>query len=188
VSSRHFAALLDAHFDALLTVDAHLHRYATLEELYAMPALNLTAAGLLAQWVRAHVAAPLLVGPDTESAQWVSEAARALDCPWLVLEKDRSGDRSVSVQGRIDPAHRERTPVLLDDMISTGRTLIEGCRLLAEAGMRAPLVLAVHGIFAGDAYHAVLAAGAGRIVTTNSIPHASNAVDLAPLLAAALAG
>jgi len=188
VSSRHFAALLDAHFDALLTVDAHLHRYATLDELYTIPARNLTAAGLLADWVRAHVAAPLLIGPDTESAQWVSGAARALDCPWLVLEKDRSGDRSVRVRGHIDPVHRDRAPVLLDDMIATGRTLIEGCRLLAEAGMRAPLVLAVHGIFAGDAYEALLAAGAGRIVTTNSIPHASNAIDLAPLLAGALAG
>ena len=188
VSSRHFAALLDAHFDALLTVDAHLHRYATLDELYTIPARNLTAAGLLADWVRAHVAAPLLIGPDTESAQWVSGAARALDCPWLVLEKNRSGDRSVRVRGHIDPVHRDRAPVLLDDMIATGRTLIEGCRLLAEAGMRAPLVLAVHGIFAGDAYDALLAAGAGRIVTTNSIPHASNAIDLAPLLAGALAG
>lgn len=188
VSSRHFAALLDAHFDALLTVDAHLHRYATLDELYTIPARNLTAAGLLADWVRAHVAAPLLIGPDTESAQWVSGAARALDCPWLMLEKDRSGDRSVRVRGHIDPVHRDRAPVLLDDMIATGRTLIEGCRLLAEAGMRAPLVLAVHGIFAGDAYEALLAAGAGRIVTTNSIPHASNAIDLAPLLAGALAG
>lgn len=188
VSSRHFAALLDAHFDALLTVDAHLHRYATLDGLYRIPARNVTAAGLLADWVRAHVAAPLLIGPDTESAQWVSGAARALDCPWLVLEKDRSGDRSVRVRGHIDPAHRDRAPVLLDDMIATGRTLIEGCRLLAEAGMRAPLVLAVHGIFAGDAYDALLAAGAGRIVTTNSIPHASNAIDLAPLLAGALAG
>ncbi len=188
VSSRHFAALLDAHFDALLTVDAHLHRYATLDELYTIPARNLTAAGLLADWVRAHVAAPLLIGPDTESAQWVSGAARALDCPWLVLEKDRSGDRSVRVRGHIDPVHRDRAPVLLDDMIATGRTLIEGCRLLAEAGMRAPLVLAVHGIFAGDAYEALLAAGAGRIVTTNSIPHASNAIDLAPILAGALAG
>lgn len=188
VSSRHFAALLDAHFDALLTVDAHLHRYATLDGLYRIAARNLTAAGLLADWVRAHVAAPLLIGPDTESAQWVSGAARALDCPWLVLEKDRSGDRSVRVRGHIDPVHRDRAPVLLDDMIATGRTLIEGCRLLAEAGMRAPLVLAVHGIFAGDAYEALLAAGAGRIVTTNSIPHASNAIDLAPLLAGALAG
>ena len=188
VSSRHFAALLDAHFDALLTVDAHLHRYATLDELYTIPARNLTAAGLLADGVRAHVAAPLLIGPDTESAQWVSGAARALDCPWLVLEKNRSGDRSVRVRGHIDPVHRDRAPVLLDDMIATGRTLIEGCRLLAEAGMRAPLVLAVHGIFAGDAYDALLAAGAGRIVTTNSIPHASNAIDLAPLLAGALAG
>lgn len=188
VSSRHFAALLDAHFDALLTVDAHLHRYATLDELYTIPARNLTAAGLLADWVRAHVAAPLLIGPDTESAQWVSGAARALDCPWLVLEKDRSGDRSVRVRGHIDPVHRDRAPVLLDDMIATGRTLVAGCRLLAEAGMRAPLVLAVHGIFAGDAYEALLAAGAGRIVTTNSIPHASNAIDLAPILAGALAG
>lgn len=188
VSSRHFAALLDAHFDALLTVDAHLHRYATLDELYAMPARNLTAAGLLADWVRAHVAQPLLIGPDSESAQWVSGAARALDCPWLVLEKDRSGDRSVRVRGRIDPAHRERTPVLLDDMISTGRTLIAGCRVLAGAGMRAPLVLAVHGIFAGDAHEALLTAGAARIVTTNSIAHPSNAIDLAPLLAGALAG
>lgn len=187
VSSRHFAALLDAHFDALLTVDAHLHRYAALSELYAIPARNLRAAGLLAQWVREHVDAPLLVGPDSESAQWVSEAARALDCPWLVLEKDRSGDRSVRVRGHIDPAHRERTPVLLDDMIATGRTLIEGCRLLAQAGLRAPQVLAVHGIFVGDAYEALLAAGAACIVTTNSIPHASNAIDLAPLLAEALA-
>jgi ribose-phosphate pyrophosphokinase len=187
VSSRHFAALLDAHFDALLTVDAHLHRYAALEELYAIPARNLTAAGLLGAWVRTHVARPLLVGPDSESAQWVSAAARALDCPWLVLEKDRSGDRSVRVSGTIPPDHRARTPVLLDDVISTGHTLMEGCRLLDAAGMRAPLVLAVHGIFAGDACEALIAAGAGRIVTTNSIPHPSNAIDLAPLLAEALA-
>jgi len=187
VSSRHFAALLDAHVDALLTVDAHLHRYATLDELYTTPARNLSATALLADWVRAHVAQPLLVGPDAESAQWVAAAGAALGCPWTTLHKERSGDRRVSVSGAIAAEHRARTPVLLDDVISTGHTLIAGCRVLAAAGMPAPVVVAVHGIFADDAYAALRAAGAAHIVTTNSVPHASNAIDLAPLLAAALA-
>lgn len=186
VSSRHFAALLDAQFDWLLTVDAHLHRYATLDELYAMPARNLDAAGLLAGWLRANVKRPLLVGPDEESAQWVQAAAQALDCPWIALRKQRRGDRSVLVHGAIEAAHRGRTPILLDDMISTGRTLIEACALLRAAGLEAPLVLAVHGIFAGNAHADLLAAGAARIVSTNSIEHPSNAIDLAPLLAHAL--
>ena len=187
VSSRHFAALLDAHVDALLTVDAHLHRYATLDELYTTPARNLSATALLADWVRAHVGQPLLVGPDAESAQWVAAAGAALGCPWTTLHKERSGDRRVSVSGAIAAEHRARTPVLLDDVISTGHTLIAGCRVLAAAGMPAPVVVAVHGIFADDAYAALRAAGAAHIVTTNSVPHASNAIDLAPLLAAALA-
>ena len=187
VSSRHFAALLDAHVDALLTVDAHLHRYATLDELYTTPARNLSATALLADWVRAHVGQPLLVGPDAESAQWVAAAGAALGCPWTTLHKERSGDRRVSVSGAIAAEHRARTPMLLDDVISTGHTLIAGCRVLAAAGMPAPVVVAVHGIFADDAYAALRAAGAAHIVTTNSVPHASNAIDLAPLLAAALA-
>jgi len=128
VSSRHFAALLDAHVDALLTVDAHLHRYATLDELYTTPARNLSATALLADWVRAHVGQPLLVGPDAESAQWVAAAGAALGCPWTTLHKERSGDRRVSVSGAIAAEHRARTPVLLDDVISTGHTLIAGCR------------------------------------------------------------
>jgi len=187
VSSRHFAALLDACFDELLTVDAHLHRYPTLAALYRMPARNLAAAALLASWVREHVRDPLLIGPDAESAQWTSAAASAAGCPWTTLEKTRTGERRVRIHGRIDPAHVHRTPVLVDDMISTGSTLIEACGLVRATGMAAPIVLAVHGIFAGDACEALAAAGAADIVTTNSIPHASNAIDLAPLLAAALA-
>jgi len=186
ITSRHFAELLSSHIDWLLTVDAHLHRYASLQEIYSIDARNLSAAQPLAQWIGEHVQQPLLVGPDEESAQWVSAAAARLDCPWRVLEKQRSGDRSVRISGRIDEALRGRTPVLVDDMISTGRTLVEGCRVLRDAGMAAPLVVAVHGIFAGDAFEALQQAGAARIVSSNSIPHPSNAIDLAALLAGAL--
>lgn len=186
VSSRHFAALLGERFDWLLTVDAHLHRFGSLAELYAVPALNISAAGLLADWVRANVARPLLVGPDAESTQWVAQAARSLGCPWIALDKVRRGDRNVSVHAAAEPAERDRTPVLLDDMISTGGTLAAAIGWLRETGFPPAQVLAVHGIFAGDAHAALLAAGAGRVVTTNSIPHPTNAIDLAQLLAAAM--
>lgn len=183
VSSRHFAELISSHFDTLLTVDAHLHRYRSLTDLYRIPAVNLSASRLLGAWIAEHIRAPVLFGPDAESRQWVADTAKTLGCPWRVLEKSRHGDRVVEVYGAIDASLRGRTPVLIDDMISTGTTLIEGSRLLREAGLGNACVLAVHGIFAGDSEARLHAAGVDQIVTSDSIPHASNAFGLAPLLA-----
>ncbi|MBP8926315.1 MAG: ribose-phosphate diphosphokinase [Pseudomonadales bacterium] len=183
VSSRHFAELICCHFDTLLTVDAHLHRYRSLADVYRIPATNLSASGLLGAWIAEHIRAPVLFGPDAESRQWVEDAAKTLGCPWRVLAKSRQGDRVVEVRGTIDASLRGRTPVLIDDMISTGTTLIEGSRLLQEAGLGKACVLAVHGIFAGDSEARLRAAGIDQIVTSDSIPHASNALGLAPLLA-----
>lgn len=136
--------------------------------------------------MRGHVAEPLLVGPDAESAQWVGATARRLGCPATVLRKERHGDAEVLVHGAIAPTWRHRTPVLLDDMISTGHTLIEACRLLRAAGLPPPVVLAVHGLFAGPAYAELRAAGAHTVLTTDSVPHAAGTLSLAPLLADAL--
>lgn len=186
VSSRHFAALLSAHVDRLITVDAHLHRYASLAEIYTVAAQNLSAAHLLGDWVREHVPDPLLIGPDSESGQWVQAAAERAGCPWIVFGKTRTDDRSVRISGSVEPSLRDRVPVLLDDVVSTGTTLAECCALLRAAHMSAPQVLAVHGIFAGESFAALERAGIERIVTTNSVPHPSNGIDLAPLLAAAI--
>jgi ribose-phosphate pyrophosphokinase len=183
VSAPHFCALLDAQFDALITVDAHLHRIARLDALFTIPARNLGAAVLLARQVARELDAPLLVGPDSESAQWIEEAARAIGCPWCVLQKTRHGDRTVSIQGDLPPAARDCTPVLLDDVCSSGATLAEASRLLQHAGLPAPWVAVVHGLFAAGAETALRASGVTRIFTTDSIPHSSNAAGLAPLLA-----
>ncbi len=188
ISARVFARVLEREFDWLLTVEPHLHRFASLAELFTVPAHNVSAAPLLAGWVGEHVPDPLLVGPDAESAQWVGATARRLGCPATVLRKERRGDTEVLVHGAIAPAWRNRTPVLLDDMISTGHTLIEACRLLRAAGLPPPVVLAVHGLFAGSAHAELLAAGARTVLTTDAVPHAAGTLSLAPLLADALAG
>ena len=78
---------------------------------------------------------------------------------------------------------RGRTPVLVDDIISTGQTMIVTLNHLKDKGLAAPLCVGVHGIFAGNAYEELMQAGAARVVTTNTIAHSSNGIDISALLA-----
>jgi ribose-phosphate pyrophosphokinase len=183
VTSAYFGRLLSAVLDWLVAVDAGLHRHASLAAVYTIPALALRAASLLAAWIRTEVAAPVLVGPDVESAQWVAEAASAADLPYLVLEKTRHGDRDVEIAVPGIRRWPGRTPVLLDDIVSTGGTMAATIAHLRRLGTPPPVCVAVHAVFAGRAHEELLAAGAARVVTTNTIPHASNAIDVRELLA-----
>ena len=186
ISARYFAGLLSDHFDALVTVDPHLHRIHALDEIYSVPAVVVHAAPALAQWIRTEVRQPLLIGPDEESRQWVRDVAERAGAPFIVLEKTRKGDRDVAVSVPDVARWRTHTPVLLDDIISTGKTMTVTIGGIREAGLNPPVCIGVHAIFADNAYAELLAAGAGRVVTTNTIPHESNAVDLGPELVAAI--
>jgi len=186
VTSTHFARLLDQEFDWLITVDPHLHRHSSLAEIYSVPTIAVHAAPLLADWIRENVERPLLIGPDSESAQWVGAVAEAASAPHVVLEKVRHGDRDVEVSVPQVDRWKTHIPVLVDDIVSSGRTLIGTLEHLQHAGMQPPICVAVHGIFAGDAYRDLIAAGVARIVTTNTVRHQSNAIDVAPLLAGAV--
>lgn len=186
ITSVHFAKLISQYVDWLVTVDPHLHRRKSLDDIYSVPSIVVHAAPLLAQWISANVDSPILIGPDSESEQWVSEVARGANAPWLVLEKVRRGDRDVSVSIPDITALRGRTPVLVDDIISTARTMMAAVRHLTGQGLAAPVCIGVHAIFSGDAHAELLSAGAARIVTTNTIPNSSNAIDLTPAIADAL--
>ncbi|WP_018929100.1 ribose-phosphate pyrophosphokinase [Pseudomonas umsongensis] len=185
VSARLFAALLAPHIDWLVTVDPHLHRIHDLGTLYPVPHRVVHAAPALAAWIPGKIARPLLIGPDSESEQWVSEVARLAKAPFIVLQKMRLGDREVAVSVPDIQRWREHTPVLIDDIISTGHTLLETAGHLQRAGMRPPVALAVHGVYAEHAQRNLQAAGI-QVFTSNSIRHASNAIDLSTLLAQAI--
>ena len=188
VTSRSFAKLLSGGIDALVTVDPHLHRYEALAELYSVPAHVIHAAPLVAEWIQAEVERPLLVGPDSESGQWVADVARRASAPYVVLEKTRRGDRDVDVSVPDVERWRDHRPVLVDDIISTARTMIETVRRLKCADLPAPICVGVHAVFAGDAYRDLRAAGAERVVTTNTIAHESNQIDVSGAVADAVRG
>ncbi len=186
VSARIFGQWLGQAFDGLVTVDPHLHRYRSLDEVYPLEAHVVHAAPAVAAWIREHVPQPLLVGPDGESGQWVRDVAAQLDVPCVVATKQRAGDRQVRVSLPGIEAWRDHTPVVLDDIISSGHTMIDALRCLRESGARAPVCIGVHGVFAEGAREGLLAAGAQRIVTSNTIAGDTALLDISTQVAAAL--
>ena len=178
-----FARLVSHSFDWLVTVDPHLHRIHKLEQIYAIPARAQHAAQLVADWIAANVPDAVLIGPDDESAQWVSEVARDAGKPFIVLTKARHGDRDVEVSVPDVARWREATPVLVDDIISTGETMARTLEHLAVARMKPAVCIGVHAVFAPGALRDLQVAGAGRIVTTNTIAHETNGIDVGSLLA-----
>ena len=183
VTSHSFAKLVSAAFAWLVTVDPHLHRVASLDAIYNLRAVVVPSAPVVAAWVRAQVERPHIVGPDEESAQWVSDVATRVGCPYSVLRKHRSGDRSVELTLPDLEALRGRTPVLVDDIISSGRTMATTVRTLMATGMAAPVCIGVHPVFAGDALAALQAAGAAQIVSCNTLAHPTNALDVTHVVA-----
>lgn len=186
VTSEYFAALLSSAVDRLITIDPHLHRHVSMSEIYTIPCKAIHAAQLVSDWIRQNVVNPVLIGPDSESEQWVSEVAAKAGAPFLILEKVRHGDHDVDVSKPVVEPYSNHTPVLVDDIISTAHTMIETVGHLRVAGMAVPVCIGVHPVFSGNAYDDLVGAGAAEVVSCNTIQHSSNRIDVSELLATAI--
>lgn len=182
VTSAYFGTLISAFADTLVTVDPHLHRRSSLSEIYKIPSKVVHAADHVSVWIKNNVEDPVLIGPDSESEQWVSEVAKNADAPYIVLKKRRYGDNDVEVSIPHVKNYLDHTPVLVDDIISTAHTMIETIGHLKDAHMKAPVCIGIHGVFSGNAYQRLKGAGVAIIVTCNTIPHQSNGIDISDIL------
>lgn len=186
LSAHSYAEFLSTVFDSLITIDPHLHRIHELESIFSIPAVAISSMPAVAEWIGANIPDPILIGPDMESAQWVEQVASKLKAPCVVLEKTRKGDRNVSVT-EVDPnVVRGRAPVVLDDIASSGHTMAEVLKRLASIGVHDATCVIVHAVLAEGAEASLRAAGARQIVSTNTVAHQTNQIDVTPLLAAAL--
>lgn len=186
VTSLTYSRLLSNQFDWLVTVDPHLHRYPRLDSIYSIPTIAASTAQPIAEWIAKNVERPFLIGPDIESEQWVEDIAGLAAVPFTVFHKTRQGDRQVSIESMKAPIPADATPVIIDDIASSARTMIEAVRLLKQNGVQAPLCIAVHALFAGDAFPQLLEAGPSAIVSTNTVAHQSNVIDVSAVIAEAI--
>jgi len=186
ISQRWIGAWLDELVDGLVTVDPHLHRVHRLEDVLPHTCCGLVSAAPLAgELARRSFVDPVLIGPDKESLQWLQLAARgspSLD--HLVASKTRAGDRQVRLH-LPDFDLQNRDVMLIDDIASTGTTLLECARLARDRGARDVKAVVTHALFRDGAIPAGPSQALSDIWSTDSVPHPGNRIRLAGPLAAA---
>jgi len=186
VSQKIIGRFLAQVFDGLATIDPHLHRVSTLEEASPVKrAITLSGAPLLGDYIAQYIPDAFLLGPDSESAQWIASAAKKHGFDHAACEKIRRGDKDIQVQiPAVDL--KDRKVVILDDVASSGRTLAKATRAALEAGASSVDVAVTHALFAEDALQVIREAGVRHIWSTDCIAHDSNVVSIAAMLADAI--
>ncbi len=182
VSQKVIGRFLADLFDTVITVDPHLHRIDKLEQaIPATNAISLNATSLMSEFLKKQFNEPILIGPDKESDQWVNAIAKPNQWDYGVCSKIRKGDTDVEVT-LPDINLQGRTVVLVDDVASSGKTLLSACLGCLEKGAKQVDVLVTHALFVNDAIHELKQAGVSNIWSTDSVSHDTNVLKLSGLL------
>jgi ribose-phosphate pyrophosphokinase len=190
ISQRAIARMLDGVFDRIVTVDPHLHRISSMQELFVQTTCtSLKAAEALVPFLRAGALDKdlVIVGPDEESEPWVEQIARPLGLDFAVMKKIRRGDIDVELMAAGSLDIRNRPVLVVDDICSSGATLSAALRVLIAAGARSAKVYVTHALCPPTVITALRKAGAEDVISSDSCVHPTNVVSLAQLMAGALA-
>ncbi|PIZ50556.1 phosphoribosylpyrophosphate synthetase [Candidatus Woesearchaeota archaeon CG_4_10_14_0_2_um_filter_33_13] len=186
ISSRIMAKLLNKSIDKLITIDPHIHRYKSLKDIFTMPTVMLTANSVIADYIKKKVKNTVIIGPDWESYQWAETIAKDIKVPVTVLRKTRFSSRHVEEKMINEVSVRGKNVVIVDDIISTGKTMIAASKMAKERGAKSVIAIGVHGLLVEDAVNKMKKWGVDKIVTTDCIEHPTNKIDVSPLLINAL--
>ncbi|HEU5041845.1 MAG TPA: ribose-phosphate pyrophosphokinase, partial [Gemmatimonadales bacterium] len=191
VGARLVADLLAAAgLDRIVAVDLHS---GTLEGIFTTPLEHLTAVPILCEALRPRLPADaVIVAPDLGATKLAERYARLLGLPAALVHKRRLSGERVAVRG-VTGEVRDRTPLVVDDMITTGGTVEAAVGAVLEAGARPEVtVCATHGLFVGPAMERLARLPVSRLLTTDSVAAPAGGgptlerVTLAPLLADAI--
>jgi ribose-phosphate pyrophosphokinase len=169
--------------DEVYTIDTHQHRVLKSSDVFSIPSHNLSAMPLLADYISKTGALkkPLVIGPDAEAEQWAKIAAERLGTDYDVFEKKRLGDEHVEVRPR-KASVKDRDVLIVDDIISTGGTIVEALKILFSQGAKRIDVACTHPILAGGALSKIYEAGAQNVIGTDTVPSPISYVSVAPLI------
>ncbi|HLC60100.1 MAG TPA: ribose-phosphate diphosphokinase [Candidatus Nanoarchaeia archaeon] len=171
------AGLIDKYFDEVYVIDPHLHRKESLNEIFKIKSIKLTANDLIADYIRKNIKNPILIGPDSESYKWARDVAEKIGAESRILTKKRFSSYHVKVKLNKKVDLRGKNAVIVDDIVSTGHTIIEASNLLRKLGAKNIYCICVHGIFVEDALKK-LEKNKIKIISTNTIPNKVAKIDV----------
>jgi len=177
--------LFDKYFDKIIVVDPHLHRENTLQHVFKTESSRLTANPLIAMYIQKHFRTPVLIGPDWESYKWARKVAEMINAESSILEKKRYSSHNVKVRLRRRIEMENKEAIIVDDIISTGHTILETIKNIKKLNPKKIICICVHGIFTENALEKIRKAGAS-VISTNTIPSAVSEIDVSGLIANSL--
>lgn len=181
VTSQLFAQFVSGWVDYLMTIDPHLHRIHSLSEIYPIPVATLHATHVIAQWIKKNIQSPCLIGPDIESKQWVLEIAEHLNIPFIICNKTRISGHEVVIDIP-SFSSSNKTLIIVDDIISSGSSMLAILQKLTLNGSKNLLCLAVHPLLNNKTKNNLLFNGAKEIITCNTVRDSTNRINILNLI------
>jgi len=189
ISQKVIGPVLARSFDRIVTVDAHLHRTKEITDVFpGSEAEDLAATPAIARFLHENGfdRQCVVVGPDDESLPWVEDLAGRLGLACAVAHKTRRGDHSVEMAFSDAGIFRGCPVLLVDDIVSSGATLIACAQAVRAAGATTIDAIITHALFAPELLGEFLRAGIRSVRSTDSVPHPTNAIALDEILAETL--
>jgi ribose-phosphate pyrophosphokinase len=174
----------------VFTIDVHLQRVPSLKEVFKIPAINLTAVPQIAEYINRvfQPKNPIIIGPDDESEQWAKVAATKIKTDYAVLQKTRFSSTEVKVKVKAGEGVnvKGRDAIIIDDIISTGNTIVEAANLVKQAGARKIYVGCTHPVLSLNALPLMYSNNIEGVVGTDTFAGPISFVSVAPVIAAGL--
>ena len=182
VSQKIIGKLFGKYFDEVFVVDPHLHRTKSLSAVFNVKSHQLTANSLIADYIKKKIKNPVIIGPDEESFKWAKHVADMIKAESRILKKKRYSSFHVEVTLNKKMDLGKRNAVIVDDIISTGHTIIEAAKILRKLGAKKVTCICVHGIFVSNAIEK-LRKEKIDIVSCNTVPNKFDGIDVSGLIA-----
>jgi ribose-phosphate pyrophosphokinase len=180
VSARTFCRHLELDADVVVTVD--LHSSQTLGH-FSKPAFEASGIPAIARLLRERPI-DLLVSPDQGGVDRARRMAQLLDKPWFALQKKRLDSEHVelSLPSTLPGPIEGKQVVIVDDVISTGGTIVEAAKLLKKRNVAGISAACTHGLFLRDAFERIKAV-ADEVYSTDTLGNPAEKASVAPDIA-----
>jgi ribose-phosphate pyrophosphokinase len=184
ITARIVAKCLEAvGVDRILTMDLHAGQ---VQGFFDVPVDHMTAMPMLTQWfIDQQLTEDLvIVSPDAGRVKTARNFARRVGTQWAVMEKERPAQQVAEI-GYVVGDVKDKTAVLVDDMIDTAGTLTAAAQTVLDEGAARVISCATHGVFSGPAYERLAESAIERIVVTDTLPLRPGAPDNITVLSTA---